>query len=35
VHDYGQGGFQGRLDTVLDELRALAAALAPIVAAHG
>lgn len=30
VHDYGQGGFQGRLETVLEELRKLARALLPL-----
>ena len=29
---YGRGGFQGRLDTVLDELTALAGALMPLAA---
>ncbi len=32
VHDYGQGGFQGRLETVLEELRKLARALLPLAA---
>lgn len=30
VQRYGQGGFQGRLDTVLDELRKLAHLLRPL-----
>jgi hypothetical protein len=32
VQNYGQGGFQGRLDTVLTELTALAKALEPMAA---
>lgn len=32
VHDYGQGGFQGRLDLVLRELTSLARALRPMAA---
>ncbi|MQA92941.1 MAG: hypothetical protein GEU90_22455 [Gemmatimonas sp.] len=32
VHDYGQGGFQGRLDAVLRELSGLARVLAPLAA---
>lgn len=32
VHDYGQGGFQGRLESVLEELRKLARALLPLAA---
>lgn len=32
VHDYGQGGFQGRLDLVLRELTSLAQALRPMAA---
>jgi hypothetical protein len=32
VQNYGQGGFQGRLDTVLVELTALAKALEPMAA---
>lgn len=31
VQGYGQGGFQGRLDTVLAELQALARALQPLI----
>lgn len=31
VREYGQGGFQGRLDTVLEELQSLAQALQPLV----
>src|SRR5206468_3882402 len=34
VQDYGGGGFQGRLDTILDELRALGSALRPLDAAE-
>jgi hypothetical protein len=34
VHDYGQGGFQGRLDAILQELAALAQTLAPLAAGH-
>ncbi|OFW05442.1 MAG: hypothetical protein A3I61_14605 [Acidobacteria bacterium RIFCSPLOWO2_02_FULL_68_18] len=30
VEKYGQGGFQGRLDTVLAELRRLASVLRPL-----
>ena len=30
VQDYGQGGFQGRLDTVLAELGGLARSLQPL-----
>jgi hypothetical protein len=30
VRDYGQGGFQGRLDTVLQELASLAQILTPL-----
>jgi hypothetical protein len=30
VQDYGGGGFQGRLDTILEELKALGAALRPL-----
>lgn len=30
VQDYGQGGFQGRLDTVLDGLRSLSRVLKPL-----
>jgi hypothetical protein len=32
VQSYGRGGFQGRLDTVLTELTALAKALEPMAA---
>ena len=32
VREYGKGGFQGRLDTVLGELRKLARALQPLAA---
>ena len=32
VHQYGQGGFQGRLDTILQELGLLARTLAPLAA---
>lgn len=32
VHSYGGGGFQGRLDTVLEELTELARALRPMAA---
>jgi hypothetical protein len=34
VQDYGGGGFQARLDTILDELRALGSALRPLDAAE-
>jgi len=34
VHDYGQGGFQGRLDAVLQELGSLARTIAPLAAGH-
>jgi hypothetical protein len=30
VQDYGGGGFQGRLDTILEELKTLGAALRPL-----
>lgn len=30
VQDYGQGGFQGRLDLILHELKSLGAALRPL-----
>jgi len=30
VQDYGQGGFQGRLDTVLEELKKLSEVLRPL-----
>jgi hypothetical protein len=30
VQDYGQGGFQGRLDTVLEELKKLSDVLRPL-----
>ena len=30
VQDYGQGGFQGRLDTVLEELKKLGEVLRPL-----
>jgi hypothetical protein len=30
VQEYGQGGFQGRLDTVLEELKKLGEVLGPL-----
>lgn len=30
VQDYGQGGFQGRLDAVLEELKKLSEVLRPL-----